>query len=108
MPNIGQVRPELALENGLLGRFTFQAADGIREDGPLLAVSDVNSKGNPAWFDGERSYIIPGAAQELAELRALVQRVENKVPLHLKNGVFKMRAWATEASSVFARPGKKD
>ena len=81
----------------------YQVCSRVRLCPTLVAVS----KGNPAWFDGERSYIIPGAAKELAELRALVQRVENKVPLHLKNGVFKMKAWTPDAS-VFVRPGTKD
>ena len=62
MANLGQKRPQLLLENGALGKFTFQTADGIRPGGPLLAVSEVNAKGNPAWFDGERSYILPGGA----------------------------------------------
>ena len=33
MANLGQVKPRLLLENGLLANFTFQAADGIRENG---------------------------------------------------------------------------
>ena len=105
MANLGQVRPSLLLENGLLGQFTFQAADGIRENGPLLAVSEVNAKGNATWFGGERSYIIPGAAKQLGALRALVQQVDNKIPLHLKNGVFKLKAWTPDGeSSGFPRP----
>ena len=107
MANLGQVKPKLMLENGLLGHFTFQAADGIRENGPLLAVSDVNAKGNPAWFDGEQSFILPGTATEISELRRLIKKMNNKVPLHLKNGVFKMRAWRPEPEAVFARPGAK-
>ena len=87
----------------MLGQFTFQAADCIRENGPLLAVSDLNAKGNPTWFDGERSYIIPGAAKELGALRAMIQKVEHKVPLHLKNGVFKMKAWMPDAEAGFPR-----
>ena len=118
MPNIGKLKPQLLLENGALGNFPYQVADGIRENGPLLAVSDVNAKGNPTWFDGEKSYIIPGGAPQVQELRNLIQQVQLKVPLHLKNGVFKMHAWepnmanlqpppAQPAEAVFARPGKK-
>ena len=76
-----------------MGQFTFKAAEGIRPSGPLLSVSQVNARGIPTWFDGDRSYILPGNPTEIAALRALVQKVENKVPLHLKNGVFKLRAW---------------
>ena len=106
MANLGQVRPRLLLENGIMADFTFQAAEGIRENGPLLAVSEVNAKGNPAWVDGERSYILPGGCKEIAELRALVAKMERKIPLHLKNGVFKLKAWQPDTSSVFAGPGK--
>ena len=107
MANIGQMRPDLLLENGLVGQLTFQAADGIREDGPLLAVSEVNARGNPAWFDGERSFILPGDAPQVATMRSLVQQVAQKVPLHLKNGVFKMRAWQAGNNAGFPRPGVK-
>ena len=107
MPNIGQVKPQLLLENMMQGNFNFQVADGIREDGPLLAVSAVNAKGNPAWFDGEKSYILPGNSVELQAIRALISKVSNKVPLHLKNGVFKMKAWqANSTSSSFPRQGR--
>ena len=110
MANLGQVKRRLLLENGIAGQFTFQAADGIREDGPLLAVSEVNAKGNPAWFDGEKSYILPANSKELSQLRAIIRKMEKKIPLHLKNGVFKLKAWepnAAEAEALFARPGAK-
>ena len=105
MANIGQVRPELYLENRMRGKFTFQAADGIRESGPLFAVSEVNARGNPAWFDGERSFIIPGDAPQVVALRNLIQQIPKKVPLHLKNGVFKMKAWHPGTDAGFPRPG---
>ena len=112
--NLGQVKPELLLETGTVGQFCFQVADGIREDGPLLAVSEVNAKGNPAWFDGEKSYIIPSKAPELREIRRLIQQVKDKLPLHLKNGVFKLKAWhhpgssssSTSVASGFPRQGR--
>ena len=46
-------------------RFTIQAAEGIREDGQMMAVSEVNSKGNPTWFDGEKSFILAGGSPEV-------------------------------------------
>ena len=107
MPNIGQVKPELLLETGILGRFTFQAAEGIREDGPLLAVSEVNSKGNPTWFDGEKSFILAGGSPEVERIRSLIQDYESKVPLHLRNGVFKMKAWEADSVEGFRGQGKK-
>ena len=41
-----------------------------------------------------------------AEFRELIQKVHNKVPLHLKNGVFKMTAWQADAASGFPRQGR--
>ena len=105
MANLGQVRPRLMMENGFLGRFTFQAADGIRKEGPLLAVSEVNAKGNPAWFDGQNSYILAGGSPEVEKLRSLIQDYGSKIPLHLKNGVYKLKAWAPNDPAGFPRPG---
>ena len=62
MPNLGQLKPEMLLENGNDGRFTFQAAE-VRK--PLLAVSSVNDKGNLVLFDNEGSFIIPGTSTAL-------------------------------------------
>ena len=106
MANIGQMKPELLLESGLLGRFCFQAADGIREDGPLLAVSEVNARGNPTWFDGERCYILAGGSPEVEEIRRKIQEYESKIPLHLKGGVFKLKAWQAESAEGFHGQGK--
>ena len=105
MANLGQLRPKLLLENGTQGQFTFQAAEGIRKNGPLLSVAEINHRGHPAWFDGERSYILPSTAREIAALRKMVQQVKDKVPLHVKNGVFKLRAW--QDPSGFTGQGTK-
>ena len=107
MANLGQKRPQLLLENGSLSTFTFQTAEGIRPGGPLLAVSEVNAKGHPTWFDGEHSYILPGSAPEIMELRSIIQKIGSKVPLHLKNGVFKLHAWQPDTEAGFTRPGGK-
>ena len=106
MANLGQMRPELLLENGIKGTFTFQAADGIRKNGPLLSVAEINQRGHPAWFDGEKSYILPSSATEISALRRLVAQVKSKVPLHMKNGVFKLRAWQ-DPDAGFTGPGSK-
>ena len=60
---------------------------------PILAVSDVNKKGNPIWFDGEESFVIPGSANELKEIRRLIAKVTKKIQLHLSNGTFKLKSW---------------
>ena len=80
----------------------FQAGD-IRK--PLLAVSTSNAKGNPVWFDGERSYVIPGSASQLPEIRNLIRQIEAKIRLHLENGVFKMRTYKVP-KGPFVGPGK--
>ena len=72
-----------------------------------LGGSEINQRGHPAWFDGEKSYIIPGSAQEVSALRSLVKQVANKVPLHVKNGVFKLRAWQSDSESGFTGQGTK-
>ena len=90
IPNLGQMNLNLVTEPGDEGAMCIQAAD-VRK--PLLAVSSVNRKGNPVWFDGERSYILPSTARNLAPIRKLIQEIENKIPLHLSNGTYKMKAW---------------
>ena len=94
VPNRGQMRPTLLLETGHLGSFTFQETDVVK---PLLAVSDLNAKGNACFFDGSQSFILPKGAKELQAIRALVQKVDDKIPMHLSNGTFKLRTWEPES-----------
>ena len=91
MENESQMTPTLLLETGGLGQFCFQNTELIRK--PLLAVCDVNKKGNIGLFDGEKSFILTGSAEELEALRKMVARMSQKIPLHLENGTYKMRAW---------------
>ena len=56
--------PEIIVESGDTGHLNFAEAE-VRK--PLLAVSAVNAKGSPVWFDGAQSFILPKAATELAE-----------------------------------------
>ena len=90
IPNKGQLNPRLVTESGNVGSVNFQAAD---VEAPLLAVSDIGAKGNPTWFDGETSYILPGKAPEIKEIRRLIEKVNQKIKLHLKNGTYKLRTW---------------
>ena len=102
MPNQGQMKPRLLLETGHLGNFTIQNVDPVKK--PLLAVSDVNEKGNIGFFDGHNSSLICGTAEEMAALRKLVASIKTKVPLHYSNGTYKMKAWQPEAP--FRRQGR--
>jgi len=103
--NVGQMEPSLRLPNGALGKIVFQGT-AVRK--PLLAVSDVNKKGNMVVFDGPNSCIVPGNAPELAELRALIGKIRGKVPLQAKNGVYTMTVQRTSARpGGFAQPGAK-
>ena len=61
-----------------MGKFTFQETDTRK---PLLAVSDVNKKGNPCWFDSHQSFIMPKSAPELVEIRRLVQQAARTILL---------------------------
>ena len=103
--NLGELSPTLRLANGATGKITFQGAD-VRK--PLLAFSDVNRKGNVVVFDGMNSFIVPGSAPELSELRALVNKIRGKVPLQAKNGVYTMKVRRTHVHPAsFARPEAK-
>ena len=66
---------------------------GAKGRKPLLAVSDLNGKNNPCWFDGEQSYIVPAGSAEIPEIRGLIQKVKRKIRMHMDNGVYKLRTW---------------
>ena len=100
MPNRGQIKPKLILETGGMGTFKFQETT-VRK--PLLAVSDVNNKGNLVLFDGHNSFILQ-PSDEVEEIRKLVRKASKKVPLHLENGTFKIKAWQPEGP--FGRLGR--
>jgi len=100
--NEGQFTVPVRLNDGLNSQPRFQAAQ-VRK--PLMAVSSVNDKGNLVVFDGSGSFIIPGTQKELiSQLRALIQKVPDKVPLQRKNGVFHMKAWKLKPG--FTRQGR--
>ena len=101
MPNQGQFVAPLRLDDGRLTQSIYQAVP-VRK--PLMAVSAVNDKGNLVVFDGKGSYIVPGSNKGLiSQIRALIQKVPDKVPLHRKNGVFHMKAWQLKPG--FTRQG---
>ena len=99
--NRGQITPQVVVQNGSLGRINFAEAD-VRK--PLLAVSDCNKKGNPVWFDDDRSCIIPAGALELPEVRKLIAAIEKKIQLHPTNGTYAMRTWE-QPEGPFQGPG---
>ena len=101
MPNLGEMHLDVLVESGDAGALTIQAAD-VRK--PLLAVSSLNKKGNPVWFDNENSYIVPSTAKNSALIRHLLREVENMNPLHLNNRVFTMKSWSK--ASPFRGQGK--
>ena len=89
------------MDNGATGKFTFQAVDNLQQT--LLAVSDINAKGNAGWFDKKESCILPAGCPELNQIRAIVQKAKNKVPMYVRNGVFRMRTHLAEGP--FGRQG---
>ena len=101
MPNLGEMKLDMVLESGENGALTMQAAD-VRK--PLLAVSALNRRGNPVWFDNEQSFIIPSTAENLAKIRQMIKGIKNKIPLHASNGVYTTRAW--KKASPFQGPGR--
>ena len=90
MANEGEFSTVSVLESGDSGRLNYQAAK-VRK--PLCAVSTLNRKGNPCWFDGEQSHIIPAKCPELNQIRALIAKATGKIPMHLDKGIFKMKTW---------------
>ena len=81
------------MPNGVVSATKFQAAD-IRK--PLLAVSGMNDRGNPVWFDHDQtggSCIIPKGSPELAQIRKLISHIQTRVKLERKGGVFQLRNW---------------
>ena len=107
IPNEGQMVADRMFANGLVGKTKFQAAK-IRK--PLLAVSSLNDKGNPVWFDSDctgGSFILLGNAPELNQIRQLIQQVRSRVKMERKGGIFQLRNWAVQSSPKgFTRPVK--
>ena len=89
-PNMGQLTPQMFLESGDIGSLKYQAAKVKK---PLAAVTDFNKRGNPVWFDGHASHVIPAACPQLAQIRQLIKDAQKKIPLHWENGVYRMRTW---------------
>ena len=56
-------------------------------------------------FDGSGSFILPSSCAGVASVRKAVTRVQGRVPLHAKNGVFVLRTWELEdrLSTDFSR-----
>ena len=99
IPNLGQMTCESVIETGDTCQTNFDAAE-VRK--PLLAVSDLNGRENPCWFDGEQSYIIPAGSAEIPELRALIQKVNGRSHPALFKGRdgrsrFPSRPWPKDA-----------
>ena len=89
-PNQGELKAEVVLETGDMGQMNFAGAD-VRKT--LLSVSSVNQRGNPCWFDGDSSFIIPAGAEQLPEIRRLILAVKRKVQMLMSNGVFHIKTW---------------
>ena len=85
-----KVRTERHGGGDISSRMTFQGAK-VRK--PLLAVSEVTDKGNIVVFDGSGSFILPNTCAGVASVRKTTTRVQGRIPLHAKNGVFVLRTW---------------
>ena len=84
------MKPQVVVESGDTGAMNFAEAE-VRK--PLLAVSAINSKGSPVWFDGEDSFILPKSATKLPEIRDLIRQIKSKIRLHQSRGTYVMRTW---------------
>ena len=105
--NEGEFDALAMVETGAKAKVTFQSA---RVRKPLVAVSSLVDKGNLAVFDGE-SYILPGSAPEVAEIRKLISQISGKIPMHRDKGVYKMKNWKVpreqSPSQGFTRQGRR-
>ena len=99
--NQGQMSPEMLIESGDVGRINFAAAE-VRK--PLLAVSAINARGSPVWFDGADSFILPKGSALLPDIRALIKQIKAKIGLHQTRGTYTMKAWH-KPSGPFHGPG---
>ena len=52
---LGELTARRAMENGMMSSVKFQGAE-VRK--PLLAVSGLNDKGNPVWFDHDTTGVV--------------------------------------------------
>ena len=102
IPNRGQMSPEVIVESGDAGRMNFAEAD-VRK--PLLAVSAINAKGSPVWFDGQDSFILPKSATQLPEVRDLIRQIKSKIRLHQQRGTYVMKTWR-KPTGPFQGPGR--
>ena len=104
--NLGELTVKVRTERhgggDISSRVTFQGAK-VRK--PLLAVSGVIDKGNIVVFDGSGSFILPNSCAGVASVRKAISRVQGRIPLHAKNGVFVLRTWEPEdqPSTGFSR-----
>ena len=106
MDNLGvtaKVRTERHGGGDISGRVTFQGAK-VRKP---LAVSGVVDKGNIVVFDGSGSFVLPNSCAGVTSVRKAITRVQGRIPLHAKNGVFVLRTWEPEdrPSTDFSRQG---
>ena len=99
-----KVRTEQHGGGDISSRVTFQGAKVWKT---LLAVSGVIDKGNIVVFDGSGSFILPCSYAGVASEREVILGVQERVPLHAKNGVFVLRTWEPDdmSSTGFSRRG---
>ena len=99
--NEGQFVAPMRLDDGRLTHSTYQA---VRVHKPLMAISSVNDKGN-VIFDDKGSFIVRGgSACIISQIRALIQKVPDKVKLLRKSGALLMKAWKLKPG--FTRQGR--
>ena len=90
IPNQGQKKAGIMLEDGAMKQMTFQAAK-VRK--PLLAVSGACDRNQIVLFDSMGSFICPASSPEVAQIRELVAKIKDKIAFKRENGVYTMRTW---------------
>ena len=78
---------------------------------PLAAVSGITHKNNLVLFDQEGSFIAPGDAPEVKQIRKLIKQVKDKIVLYEDKGVYLMPFWVRdgngEEKAIFVKEESK-
>ena len=98
IPNTGERRGKLGFENGILAQTCFQEGK-VRK--PLLAVSDVEDKGNITIFSSEGSVVAPMTDPAVQKILKLMKEIKTAIKVHRVNNTYRIPAW-TQADDVEA------
>ena len=100
LSNKGQRKVNLRLcrSDGPRARTKFQEAEVRR---PILSVGESTEAENMLIFDKKESAILPAGTPEIMQIRALMQKVKDRLTMRKDKNTFMLDAWVEPAG--FAR-----